>query len=142
MTEDVIHVWHSSPKAFALRCLGLFLLTNLLLFPGWPIIGGLAALVTALCLSVVYMFVLDDFTDWLRHRKATWTLTPVSLIYENPHEDMQAHSLSLMDITALKPRFWWSLVLRLSDGQAVTMSYISDPRGACDLIRRTKDQMV
>lgn len=141
MTPEALHVFHSSRRAFGLRCIGLFVVTNVLLFPGWPFFGGLAAFLSALCLSVVYMFVLDDFTDWMHHRDATWTLTHNALIYENPTEDMGAHTLPLTDIKSLKPRFWWSVVLRLNDGQAVTMSYIDDPSGARDLIQHAKERM-
>ena len=125
--SEPLHIFQPSLRAFGLRCLALFLFTYVMLTPAWPYIGGVAAFVTSVCLSLIYMFVLDDFTDWMRHRNATWTLTPAALIYENPTEDMMPHTLPLTEITAIKRRFFWSLILRLSNGQAITMAYIDKP---------------
>ncbi|MEP3945321.1 hypothetical protein [Ascidiaceihabitans sp.] len=141
MTGTPVHIWTASPRAFALRCMALFAVTFALLLPGVPFVGGPQALLAALCLSLIYMFVLDDFAEWRTHKNATWTLTPNALLYQNPMDDLDTHQVSLMDITAVKPRFWWDVVLRLSDGQAVTMRYIENPRQTRDLIQSTKDKM-
>jgi hypothetical protein len=133
--SDPAHIFKPSLRAFGLRCVGLFLITFLMLTPAWPFVGGLAATITAIILSLTYMFVLDDFSDWMRHRHATWTLTPSALIYENPSEDMMPHTLPLSEITAIKRRFFWSLVVRLQNGQAITMAYIDTPKQTRTLIQ-------
>lgn len=132
-----LHIWKSSARAFGYRSIGLFVLTYLMLAPAWPFVGGLAATAIAALLSLTYMFVLDDFSHWLLHRHATWTLTTSTLTYENPTEDMAPHALPLSDIKTIKVRFFWSLVLRLHNGQAVTMAYIHRPRHARTLIQNT-----
>jgi len=123
-----LFVWRSSWRAFALRSCGVFVLTYVLLTPVWPLVGGLSASIAAICLSLIYMFVLDDFSEWFRHRHATWTLTSSELIYQNPTEDMAPHHLPLSEIKALTPIFWWALVVRLSNGTAITMTYMDKPR--------------
>ena len=132
-----LHIFKPSLKAFGLRCVGLFLLTYLMLTPAWPFVGGLAATAAAIVLTLTYMFVLDDFTDWLHHRHATWTLTSTTLTYENPTEDMMLHSLNLSDIKSVKRRFFWSVHIRLHNGQAVTMPYMNNPKHTRDLILNT-----
>jgi len=135
------HIFRPSLRAFGLRCLALFLCTYVImtfllplvggfsfaLFTALPFYGGIPAFVSALILSLAYMFVLDDFTDWMRHRRASWTLTHSALVYENQTEDMMPHTLPLNEIVSIKRRFFWSLVLRLSNGQAITMAYINNP---------------
>ena len=137
--NDPLHIFKPSLKAFGMRCLGLFAVTYVMLTPAWPFVGGLAATGAAVVLTLTYMFVLDDFTDWLNHRHATWTLTASTLTYENPTEDMAAHPLNLSDIKSVKRRFFWSLQIRLHTGQAITMSYIEHPKQARDLILKTID---
>lgn len=147
--SEPLHIWTSSLRAFGLRCVGLFLCTYIIMslllplvggfsfafFTALPVYGGIPAFTSAIILSLTYMFVLDDFTDWMRHRHATWTLTPSALTYENPAEDMVPHALPLTEITTIKQRFFWSLVLRLENGQAITMAYIDKPAQARTLIQ-------
>jgi hypothetical protein len=47
---------------------------------------------------------------------------------------MMPHTLPLAEITAIKRRFFWSLVVRLSNGQAITMAYIDNPKQTRSLI--------
>lgn len=121
-------------RAFGMRSVGIFIVTFALLSPAWAFVGGIAAFVAAICLCLIYMFVLDDFTQWFEHRQAKWTLTPNELIYENPHDDIEAHALPLSDIVTARPRFLWNIQLRLSNGMAVTMHYIDGPKGISKII--------
>ena len=132
--STAFHVWTASLRAFGLRSLGIFIVTFVLLFPAWPVLGGWAAFGASIVLCLLYMFVLDDFTQWLAHRKAIWTLTPNELIYENPSEDTEPHALPLSEITSVAPRFLWNIQLRLSNGTAITMHYIDGPKAVCQLI--------
>lgn len=134
MSATPIKIWRPSLRAFGLRNFGIFLVTYVLLTPVWPFIGGLSAFLTAVSLCLLYMFVLDDFTQWLEHRKAKWTLTPSKLIYENPEEDLAAHSVPLSEITSTHRRFFWNIQLRLSNGTAITMHYIDRPKLVCQII--------
>ncbi|KNG92591.1 hypothetical protein [Pseudaestuariivita atlantica] len=132
-------VWRASPRAFVIRLAGLFVITFVLLTPGWPWIGGGATLAFAVVLTLATMFALDDFSQWRRHARATWTLTPTELIYENPVEEEGAYALSLTEITSMHPRFFTSLVLRLRGGTAVTMAYVDRPRAVRDRIRAAQE---
>jgi hypothetical protein len=134
MSEEPLHIWRPSLRAFGLRCIGIFLLTFVMTTPIWPLFGGLAALATSFSLCLLYMFVLDDFTHWIEHRKTVWTLSPSKLTYENPQEDIAQHLLPLSEIVAVKPRFFWDIQLRLTNGTAITMHYIDRPRSVCPII--------
>lgn len=139
MNVTPTQVWRPSLRAFGLRSFGIFLVTYVLLAPASSFIGGMAAFLAATSLCLVYMFVLDDFTQWLDHRKAKWTLTPSKLIYENPDEDMETHAVPLSEITHVRPRFFWNIQLRLSNGTAITMHYIDRPRAACQVLQDAID---
>lgn len=134
MSTPPLHVWTPSLRAFGLRSLWIFVVTVVLLTPTWPYLGGWAALGTSIALSLLYMFVLDDFTQWLAHRKAIWTLIPSELAYENEQEDLVTHALPLSEITSASPRFFWNIQLRLTNGTAVTMHYIDRPRSVCRIL--------
>lgn len=134
MSITPLEIWRPSLRAFGLRSVGIFLVTYVLLTPAWPFVGGLSAFLAAVALCLVYMFVLDDFSQWLEHRNAKWTLTRNHLIYENPQEDMAEHSIPLSEIKSTHRRFFWNVQLRLSNGTAVTMHYVNGPKVVCQTI--------
>ena len=134
MNGTPIQIWRPSLRAFGLRSFGIFLVTYVLLAPVWPFVGGIAAFFTAISLCLLYMFVLDDFTQWLEHRKTKWTLTHNELIYENPVEDLAAHAMPLSEITSTHRRFFWNVQLRLFNGTAITMHYIDRPKTVCQIL--------
>lgn len=134
-------IWRASFRAFSLRCVALFVFTYVLLTPSWPLIGGGPALLVAVVLTLTYMFALDDFSIWRRHRQAVWTLTPDALIYENPVEVDGPHHLALADIRSMHPRLFVNLVLRLHSGTSVTMQYIDAPRTVRDDIARAQQEL-
>ena len=135
MSLAPIEIWQPSLRAFGLRCCGIFLVTFAMISPVWPYVGGTTALAASIALCVVYMFVLDDFTQWLAHRKSIWTLTPNDLIYENAHEDMEERALPLSEITSVHQRFLWNVQLRLDNGTAVTMFYLNNPKAVRETLR-------
>jgi len=114
-------VWPASPRAFALCRAGLFVLTFVLLIPAGPYVGGLATLGLAALLTLCYMFALDDFSVWRRHRRAVWTLKPDAWEYGNPIEAMETHKLPLSEIASMPPRFFINLVLKLTNGKSVVL---------------------
>lgn len=134
MSATPIQIWRPSLRAFSLRSFGIFLVTFTLFTPVWPFFGGLTSLVAAISLCLLYMFVLDDFTQWLEHRKTTWTLTHNTLIYENPENDQATHSVPLSEIKSTHPRFFWNIQLRLSNGTAITMHYLDHPKTVCQIL--------
>mgnify|MGYP001828096829 CR=1 FL=1 len=122
--------WHTSRRAYGLRLIGVLVLTVLMLAPSLYVVGLWVWLGAGTLLALVYMFVLDDFRDWRRHARAVWTLTSTHLRYENPLEDMEPHQIPLTEITHIRVIFGHSAVLRLQDGQAITMAYIDGPKAA------------
>ena len=137
MSLEPIEIWQPSLRAFGLRCCGVFLVTFVMISPVWPFVGGTAAFAASIALCVMYMFVLDDFTQWLAHRKSIWTLTPNELVYENIHEDMEECALPLSKITSVHQHFLWNAQLRLSSRTAVTMFYLTSPKAVCETLRAT-----
>ena len=135
MSLEPIETWQPSLRAFGLRCCGIFLVTFIMISPVWPFVGGTTACAASITLCVMYMFVPDDFTQWLAHRKSIWTLTPNELVYENNHEDMEERALPLSEITSVHQRFLWNVQLRLRNGTAVTMFYLTNPKAVCETLR-------
>ena len=135
MSLEPIETWQPSLWAFGLSCCGVFLVTFVMISPVWPLVGGTTAFAASIALCVVYMFVLDDFTQWLAHRKSIWTLTPNELVYENIHEDMEERALPLSEIISVHQRFLWNVQLRLTNGTAVTMFYLNNPKAVCETLR-------
>jgi hypothetical protein len=135
MNGTPIQIWRPSLRAFGLRTLGIFLTTYILFTPGWLIFGGITNFFLSMSMCLLYMFVLDDFTQWLAHRKTIWTLTPNDLIYENAQEDMEKRTLPLSEIRSVHQRFFWNVQLRLTNGTAVTMFYITNPKAVCETLR-------
>jgi len=140
MNETALHVWHPSLRAFGLRSLAIFGVTYIVVFPVWPVIGGVSALALTIGLCLLYMFVLDDFSQWIEHRKAVWTLTENTLEYENTNDGFATYVLTLDKITDVHKRFWWNVQLRLTDGTAVTMHYIDHPKDVRDIILNALNQ--
>lgn len=137
MSPEPIGIWQPSLRAFGLRCCGIFLVTFIMISSVWPFVGGTTAFSASITLCVMYMFALDDFTQWLAHRKAIWTLTPNKLVYENIHEDMEECALPLSKVTSVHQHFLWNAQLRLSNGTAVTMFYLNNPKAVCETLHAT-----
>ena len=135
MSLEPIETWQPSLRAFGLRCCGIFLVTFIMISPVWPFVGGTTACAASITLCVMYMFVPDDFTQWLAHRKAIWTLIPNELVYENIHEDMEECALPLSKITSVHQHFLWNAQLRLSSRTAVTMFYLNNPKAVRETLR-------
>ena len=137
MRETPIQIWRPSLKAFGLRTLGIFLTTYILFTPGWLIFGGIANFFLFMSIYLLYMFVKDDFTQWLAHRKTIWILTSNDLIYENAQEDTEKRALPLSEITSVHQRFLWNVQLRLRKGTAVTIFHLNNPKAVCETLRTT-----
>lgn len=86
------------------------------------------------------MVVFDEFIKWRRVKSDQWDLTPSQLLYANADQNEES-ALNLSDITDVRLRFFWSVILRLSDGTAVTMSYLPNARQAQGDITQAKEAM-
>ena len=139
MSLEPIEIWQPSPRAFGLRCCGIFLVTFIIIPPVWPFVGGTTAFSASITLCMMYLFVLYEFTQWLAQRKAIWALTPNELVYENIHEDMEECALPLSKVTSVHQHFLWGgdAQLRLSNVTAVTMLYLNNPKSVCETLRAT-----
>jgi hypothetical protein len=90
---------------------------------------GLAFLLISLPLSALYYaFIFDDFSAWNRVRHDEWKLTANGLAYRNVDDSEAFSSIQLHDIQKVKRSFWRGVNVRVSDGKALTMSYLSDPK--------------
>ncbi|MGR3503151.1 hypothetical protein [Pseudaestuariivita sp.] len=117
-------------RAYAKRLALLFAFTIAVLIPGWAYFGVWQSLAGSVLLALCYMFATDELSLWRRHAQAVWTLTDQTLTYANPVEEAEAHSLPLTEIAQTKVRLGTHVVLRLTNGTAITMAYLSDPKGA------------
>ena len=135
MSLEPLEIWRPSLQAFGLRCCSIFLVTYVMISPAWPFVDGTTAFTASIALCVIYMFVLDDFTQWLAHHKSIWTLAPNELVYENIREDMEERALPLSKISSVHQRFLWNVQLRMTNGTAVTMFYLTNPKAVCETLR-------
>ncbi|PIE15129.1 MAG: hypothetical protein CSA70_00595 [Rhodobacterales bacterium] len=92
---------------------------------GW--LNWYQSLVVLPILSLLYIFVFDDLSAWIRHRNDTWHLTDRRLIYERKGAPEDNAAVYLGDITDMRLWFWWGLRIGLCNGHTTTMKYVSGP---------------
>lgn len=75
-----------------------------------------------------YIFIFDDYDEWPRRRDDRWLLTNRRLLYRNTGDDTRNSEIALTDIVRIRPWMTWTLRVRLSNGQAIVLSFLPDGR--------------
>lgn len=87
------------------------------------VVFALINVIGAGVLALFHMFILDDFGGWLRVRQDRWTITNQRILMYQPNST-EGGELYWNQIQSVHNHFFWSLTLKLSNGQTVIMSYV------------------
>lgn len=137
--ETVRAVWRPRFWLFAQRALLLGFVTALGL-SGFGFLIWWQWLLALPVLTLVYVFVFDDYATWFRHRGDCWFLTDRRLIYENADSPGEQAAVPLSEIAWMRPWFWWSLRIGLKAGTATTIRFVPGPRDIRRRIETTQTQ--
>lgn len=141
--SDALAVWTPSLRVFLRRSLivGLTTLAVMALF-GWGIgaaTGFWQILYVGPVLALTYFIVVEDPARWRSVRDNRWYLRSDAVLFHGPEDDVR---IPLADITDVRKRLSWSVVLFLKDGQRVRISYVSDPASVVAQILAARDRML
>ncbi|MCP3970570.1 MAG: hypothetical protein GY717_09690 [Rhodobacteraceae bacterium] len=98
----------------------------------WPVL--------ALPAMAIYLFVFDDYLEWYRHKGERWLLTDQRLLHAGSDALEGRADLDLRRTRRIRRWMWWSLVLRLEDGRAITIKFLPDRRAVRDRIVQARDR--
>lgn len=132
--ETVLIKWRVSLRSYVIRTLVIaFLTTGIFVSPpfvsppfGVSFIGWLILLPMALLSALFPMWVFGELDVWMQNRKTDWYLTNRA-IHIVPLMDMPAR-LPLNYIRKINRWPFWSLVIRLTDGTAITVPIPPKPQ--------------
>ena len=127
--ETYLRSWQPSLAVFAQRALLLGFATALAL-GGIGIVSWTQWLISLPILTVLYVFIFDDYRNWIAHRDERWHLTSQRMIFENAQSPEENASIPLSAISRLRLWFWWTLRIGLENGTATSIRYIRNPAEA------------
>lgn len=93
-------------------------------------------------LTVLCIFVFDDHLVWLKCRHDRWHLTNLNLRYANTDLPVKNRVIGLSKIESISLWFWWSLRLRLTDGEVLFIEYVRKPDSFGHAIRDARDDLM
>lgn len=93
----------------------------------------------ALLLVATYTVVFEEWRDWQDQAGTVWVQTNQRLIRLTPDEDDGPAWLNLQDIQSVRPWFWWSVRLRLTNGRAMVMAYVGPVKTVANAIKKASD---
>jgi hypothetical protein len=90
-------------------------------------------------LALVYNIGMEDPTRWRAARQSRWHLRTDAIIYHGPDGETR---IPLVEITDVRTRFGWSVVLFLEDGQRVRMTYLPECKYVAMQIRSARARLL
>ncbi|MEP4196652.1 MAG: hypothetical protein ABJL99_13565 [Aliishimia sp.] len=139
--ERELRRWRISPQGFALRTAVLFLTTLFCLSPLTFFVSISGLVIASTVLSLLYMWIFDDFLIWRNNRNTLWLLSDRALYIHGPDAPEPVdHRLPLTEITKINRFPLWSLVLRLKPGTAITLPLVPTPRAIRAEIISARDE--
>ncbi|WP_299025008.1 hypothetical protein [uncultured Sulfitobacter sp.] len=128
MNSDALAAWTPSLPVFLRRCLIVGVLTLLVVaLAGWGIgttTGYWQALYVGPVLALAYNIGFEDPARWRAARQNRWHLRSDALIHYGPDEETR---IPLADITDVRKRLGWSVVVFLKGGMRVRIVYVRKP---------------
>lgn len=132
--------WHPSLSMFLRRTVLVGAITlALMALAGW-VIGALTGLWQVLyagpVLALAYNILFEDPLRWRRIRQDRWSLDETAITYHSPDGDSM---IPLADITQVRVKPGWTVVIYLKGGMRVRMAYIARPRAVAQRILDARD---
>lgn len=128
--ETLLQTWHPNLRIFLRKLLWVGFLTALFLGSGALLSGRstteilLFWIISTPAAMAFYIFIFGDYDEWFRRRDERWVLTNLRLTFIAPNSNPEPMSVDLADITRIQGWMWWSLRIRLINGQKLTMDYL------------------
>lgn len=145
--SETLDIWRPDRAVFLRRTVILAIATIvfILLFSllsGFALLGAVNSLwqlpLIVCALALVY-FAFNDYILWRSVRSERWELTTTALIHHGSEGQRQ---LALSDVTDVKTRFGWTVIVTQKNGQSVEMSYVRQPAQIAKRILHTRDTLV
>lgn len=141
--SDALAVWTPALRVFLRRSLivGLITLGVMALF-GWAIgaaTGFWQILYVGPVLALTYIMGVEDPARWRSVRENRWYLRSDAVLFNGPEDEIR---IPLADITDVRTRLGWSVVLFLKDGQRVRISYVNDPASVAAQILAARERLM
>lgn len=141
--SDALAAWMPALRVFLRRSLivGLITLGVMALF-GWAIgatTGFWQILYVGPVLALVYVMGVEDPARWRSVRENRWYLRSDAVLFHGPEDEIR---IPLADITDVRTRLGWSVVLFLKDGQRVRISYVADPDSVVTQILAARERLL
>ena len=133
--------WRISPRAFFWRSLTLMLFTMFVCAPILPYFNVATYLLASAILALFYMWVFDEYQIWTNNRKTVWRLTNRALYIDAP-ETFEPLVLPLHQIDGFGRLSLWSLVVRLSNNQSITLPLVPDLRATKAQINAAREAVI
>ena len=134
--------WRPSLPAFLRRTALVGAITlALVALAGWVIgvtTGLWQVLYAGPVLALAYNILFEDPLRWRRTRQDRWSLDESAIIYHGPEGD---NLIPLADITQVRVKFGWTVVIYLKGGMRVRMAYIERPHEIAQQILNARDGM-
>lgn len=128
MTSDALAAWTPKLSVFVRRCLIVGILTLVTVaLAGWLIgytTGYWQALYVGPVLALAYNIAFEDPARWRAARLNRWYLRSDALIHHGGEGEAR---IPLADITDVRKRLGWSVVVFLKGGLRVRISYVKEP---------------
>lgn len=141
--EIELRRWKISFRGFMLRTFVLFLTTLICLSPLIVFTSPLGFLLGCIVLTLTYMWVCDDFRIWRDNRTTLWMLSSQALhIYGPDAPDPVELRLPLQDIRHINRWPFWSLVVTINKGTALTLPLTPFPRMVRTEILAARDALL
>ncbi|MBB3993189.1 hypothetical protein GGR95_000817 [Sulfitobacter undariae] len=126
--SEPLAAWSPNLRVYLRRCAlaGVTTAAALALF-GWGVAqstGYWPLIYIAPILSLLYSFGVDDPTRWRAIRQNRWYLRTDAVIHHGPDGEVR---IPMADITDVRTRLGWSVVLFLKDRQRVCIAYVPEP---------------
>lgn len=126
--SDALAAWAPNLQVFLRRCVIVGGATLLVLATvGWAIgaaTGFWQVLYVAPVLALAYNIGFDDPARWRAARQNRWHLRSDALIHHGPDGEAR---IPLADVTDVRTRLGWSVIVFIKGGLRVRIAYIAEP---------------
>lgn len=125
--SEPLTAWTPSLRVFLRRCVIVGVMTLVAMAAaGWVIgmwTGIWEVFYLAPVLALIYNIGIEDPARWRAARQNRWHLWSDAIIYHGPDGETR---IPLADITDVRTKLGWSVVLYLKSGLRVRMAYVPD----------------
>ncbi len=141
--SDALAAWTPAPKVFIRRCLIVAAITLVVMaLFGWGIgvwTGFWQILYVGPVLALTYNIGFEEPIRWRTIRQNRWYLRTDAIIHYGAEGETR---IPLAEITDVRTRFGWSVILYLKDKQRVRMAYLPDSAGVAMQIRAARARLL